>query len=99
MIIQLAGRVLPIRAGACGDAVPGDAQSTDTMFDQVNGEEAKRSIKNPELSDRATANLAARNDPDKVKVRNDKREERYLTSREIVVEQQTANAQPSVYCE
>jgi Domain of unknown function (DUF4124) len=68
-------------------------------FDQVDTEEAKRSLKNPELCTRAKDNLAALTNSEQVKVRNDQGEERFLTAEEIVVERQTAKAQLSVYCE
>jgi len=67
-------------------------------FDQVNTEEAKRSLKNSELCTRAKENLAALTSSEQVKVRNDRGEERFLTAEEIVVERQTAKAQLSVYC-
>lgn len=69
------------------------------QFDQVDAQAAARSVKNQELCDRARANLAALNSSEKVEVRNEQGEMRYLTPEEILVERQTARAQLSVYCE
>jgi hypothetical protein len=65
----------------------------------VNSEEASQSTKNPELCKRATTNLETLTNSEKVKVRNDEGEVRFLTPEEIIVQRQTAKAQLSVYCD
>jgi hypothetical protein len=65
----------------------------------VNSEESSQSAKNPELCKRATTNLESLTNSDKVKVRNDEGEVRFLSPEEIIVQRQTAKAQLSVYCE
>lgn len=77
-----------IRAGSLeGDEVP------------VNSEEASQSAKNPELCKRATTNLETLTNSDKVKVRNDEGEARFLSPEEVEVQRQTAQAQIGVYCQ
>ncbi len=68
-------------------------------FEQVDTAAAQRSKKNPVLCDRAKTNLDSLDKSDKVKMRNDQGEVRYLTAEEIIIERQTAKAQISVYCE
>lgn len=68
-------------------------------FDQVDTAVAKRSKKNPELCQRAKTNLEALTTSAQVKVRNNQGEVRLLSPEEMAIEQQTAKAQISVYCE
>ena len=68
-------------------------------FDQVDTAKAQRSKKNPELCQRARKNLEALTSSPQVKVRNDQGEVRLLTPEEMEIQQQTAKAQISVYCE
>jgi hypothetical protein len=65
----------------------------------VNSEKTSQNTKNPELCKRATTNLETLTNSDKVKVRNDEGEVRFLTPEEIIVQRQTAKAQLSVYCD
>ena len=67
--------------------------------DSVNSEEASQSTKGLELCKRATTNLETLTNSDKVKVRNDEGEVRFLSPEEIEVQRQTAQAQIGVYCE
>jgi hypothetical protein len=55
--------------------------------------------KNPELCQRARTNLESLTTLAKVKVRDDRGEERYLTPEEMEVERQRATAQINIYCE
>ena len=88
-------RVVPSDEGA----VPLETKPTPgNQFDQIDADAAARSTKNPELCDKARANLTALEISEKVQMRNAQGEMRYLTPEEILVERQTAKAQLSVYC-
>lgn len=79
-------------------AVPLDTTPTPSnQFDKVSTEQ--KSKKNPEMCQRARANLEALTSSDQVKIRNNQGEIRMLSPEEMEVERQTARAQISVYCQ
>jgi hypothetical protein len=77
--------------------VPASVTSTaGNEFEEVST--APEPIKSPEMCNRAQTNLESLTSSDKVRVRNEQGEVRYLTPEEVAVERKTAREQIEVYC-
>ncbi|MDG1389361.1 MAG: DUF4124 domain-containing protein [Halioglobus sp.] len=88
-------RVVPGEEGAVPPEVSPRAGNEFTPVDEQNAQHSK---KNAERCQRAIANLEALTENAKIRFRDNRGEERFLTTEEVIVETEKAKAQVSVYC-
>jgi Domain of unknown function (DUF4124) len=81
-------------------AVPAEVEpSAGNKFDQIDTKAETRSKKNPELCARAKANAEALASSDRIQIRNEQGEVRFLSQEELAAERDTARSHISVYCD